>query len=122
MLIQALPRVIESKSDHEKAFALAVSLIDKADNRSAEETALLRLLSVLIESYESKKFMPAADDASGVDALKHLMESNGHTAKDLWAFADKAVISKILAGDRAISKNFAKALAAFYSVPASVFI
>lgn len=121
LLTQALPRVIETKTDHEEAFALAVSLIDKGESRSVEETALLKLLTVLVENYESKKFM-LSERTSGLDALKHLMEANNHTAKDLWPFADKAVISKILAGERTISKNVARALAGFYNVPVSVFI
>lgn len=121
LLIQALPRVIETKKDHEEAFALAVSLIDKAEERSSEETALLKLLTILIENYETNKFM-LHERTSGLDALKHLMEANHHSAKDLWTFADKAVVSKILAGERAISKNVARALAGFYNVPVSVFI
>jgi HTH-type transcriptional regulator / antitoxin HigA len=121
LLMQALPRVIETKKEHEEAFAVAVSLIDKGAKRSVEETKLLSLVTVLIETYETNKVM-VGGKSSALDTLKHLMEANGHSAKDLWVLADKAVISKILAGERAISKNVAKALGAFYNVPISVFI
>jgi HTH-type transcriptional regulator / antitoxin HigA len=121
LLMQALPCVIETKKEHDEAFALAVMLIDKGAQRTMEETKLLALMTVLIENYEIKKAM-AGGKASALDTLKHLMEANGHTAKDLWDLADKAVISKILAGERSISKNVARALGAFYNVPVSVFI
>lgn len=121
LLIQALPRVIETKKQHREALELAVSLIDKGTKRSPEETAILTLISILIEHYETNKIL-ASSKSTGLDALKHLMEANSHSAKDLWKLADKAVVSKILAGERAISKNVARSLASFYSVPVSIFI
>ncbi|MBI4533888.1 MAG: transcriptional regulator [Candidatus Melainabacteria bacterium] len=122
LISQQLPHVIESKEEHEKALNLVYELMTKGTTRSPEETALLKLLNVLISDYERRLNLFPTDDVSPLDVLRHLMESNNHTAKDLWGIADKAVISKILSAERSISKSVAKGLAEFYNVPAGLFI
>ncbi len=122
LISRNLPRVIETQEEHEQALSLSYKLIENGNERTPEETAFLKLLTVLISDYERKLNLFPADEVSPLDVLKHLMESNGHAAKDLWGVADKAVISKILNAERSISKSVAKALSDFYNVPVSVFI
>lgn len=54
LLLNFLPQVIETAAEHERAMNVVYNLIKKAASRSSAETALLRLLIVLISEYEGK--------------------------------------------------------------------
>ena len=121
LLAFALPEVIETSEAHIRACTLVKKLLIK-DVLSPEEIKLLKLLTALIVAYEKEKY-PNWGNASPLDVLEHLMDSNGHTAKDLWGvIGDKGTVSKVLNGHRSISKLQAKQLAKFYSVSPATFI
>lgn len=117
-----LPRVVNSEEEHARAMNLVEELINKGTERSVEETELLKLLMLIVSDYELKLNLVPTEKATPLDTLIHLMESNNHTPKDLWKIADKSVISKVLNGERPISKNLAKGLADFYNVSPALFI
>jgi HTH-type transcriptional regulator/antitoxin HigA len=74
-------------------------------------------LVMLIHDWEQRKH--PIEKASPVEVLKFLMDSNDHSPKDLWHIIDKTALSRILSdneGRRAISKEQAKKLGAFYHV------
>ncbi|MGE3557285.1 MAG: type II toxin-antitoxin system HigA family antitoxin [Candidatus Obscuribacterales bacterium] len=120
LISQHPPRVIETEADYDRSLALVNELMVKS-NCTAEETELLKLMVLVVAAYEEKlNLFPGEVDP--VDMLKHLMDANDHTQKDLWPIADKAIISKVLSGERAISKSLAKRLADFYNVSVSVFV
>jgi HTH-type transcriptional regulator / antitoxin HigA len=55
--------------------------------------------------------------------VKYLLEQKGLKPRDLWpVVGSKSRVSEILAGKRAISKQQAKNLAAFFHVPVELFI
>ncbi len=64
-------------------------------NRSPAETSLLKLLAVLIEDYEQKRY--SMGDANPIDSLKELMRERTMQAKDLWpVFGSKGITSEVL--------------------------
>jgi HTH-type transcriptional regulator / antitoxin HigA len=121
LLAYVLPEAIDSPEAHIRACAEVEKLLTK-DVLSPEENKLVKLLTALIVAYEKEKF-PHLGNASPLDILEHLMENQGHTAKDLWGIiGDKGTVSKVLNGHRGISKLQIKQLAKFYGVSPATFI
>jgi HTH-type transcriptional regulator/antitoxin HigA len=91
------------------------------ENRSPAETSLLKLLAVLIEDYEQKRY--PMGDASSLDTLKELMRARQMQARDLWpVFGSKGIASEVLNGKRGISKEMARKLGEIFHVSPAVFI
>ena len=121
LLTEVMPIPIETEEDNERMLAAVGQLMEKGENLSAEEGALLRLLSTLIEDFETKFYQP--EDATPLEVLRHLMEERGLKQSDLWGlFGSKGIASEVLNGKRAISKTQAKKLAEYFHVPVSLFI
>jgi HTH-type transcriptional regulator/antitoxin HigA len=114
------PVAIESVAEHGRALKAAAALMDK-ENRSPAETSLLKLLAVLIEDYEQKRY--SMGDASPLDSLKELMRAREMQAKDLWpVFGSKGITSEVLNGKRRISREMAGKLGGIFHVSPAVFI
>jgi HTH-type transcriptional regulator/antitoxin HigA len=97
------PVAIETAPEHVRALKAADALMNK-ENRSPAETSLLKLLAVLIEDYEQKRYW--LEDASPLEALKELMRARDMQPKDLWpVFGSKGITSEVLNGKRGISKE-----------------
>lgn len=121
LLTEVMPVPVETEEDNERMLAAAGALMEKGENLSAEEEALLRLLATLIEDFETKFYRP--EDATPLEVLRHLMEERGLKQSDLWElFGSKGVASEVLNGKRGISKTQAKKLADYFHVPVSLFI
>lgn len=114
------PVAIENSAEHTRALKTVTALMDK-ESRSRAETSLLKLLAVLIEDYEQKRY--SMGDASPLDSLKELMRARGVQAKDLWpVFGSKGITSEVLNGKRGISNEMARKLGALFSVSPALFI
>jgi len=114
------PVAIESGAEHARALRAAAAIMDKK-NRSPAETLLLKLLAVLIEDYEQKRY--SMGDARPLDTLKELMREREMQPKDLWpVFGSKGITSKVLNGKRGISKEMARKLGDVFHVSTAVFI
>jgi HTH-type transcriptional regulator/antitoxin HigA len=114
------PVAIETAAEHVRALKAAAALMNK-ENRSPAETSLLKLLAVLIEDYEQKRY--PLEDASPLDALKELMRARDMQPKDLWpVFGSKGIASEVLNGKRGISKEIARRLGDTFHVSPAVFI
>lgn len=121
LLTAAMPVPIESEEDNERMLGVVERLMEKGDEISAEEEALMRLLTMLIEDFEKKHYQP--EDASPLEMLRHLMEERGLKQSDLWElFGSKGIASEVLKGKRGISKTQAKKLAEYFHVSAEMFI
>ncbi|MEN9518065.1 MAG: hypothetical protein RLZZ381_653 [Cyanobacteriota bacterium] len=123
--LQLIPKIIETETEYESYLAVAESLIAKKDNRSTEETALFRLLVKLIADYEENMF--ALDDWNNLlphEILQHLLDASGNKQADLVGIISpsKGLISSIVNGKRAISKEQAKKLGAHFNVSPHLFI
>jgi len=114
------PVAIENNAEHDRALKAVAALMDK-ENRSSPEISLLKLLAVLIEDYEQRRY--SMGDANPVDALKELMRARDMQAKDLWpVFGSKGITSEVLNGKRGISNKMARKLGELFSVSPAVFI
>ena len=121
LLAAALPVLIETEEQHERLLAFADKLIDKGEQRSPEEDAMLNLLVYLIQEYEQRVYQP--EQATPLEVLTELMAARDMKQSDLWPVLNsKSVTSEIINGKRGISKANAKALAEFFHVPVEVFL
>jgi HTH-type transcriptional regulator/antitoxin HigA len=94
--------------------------IDSLAHPTPEQEALSELITLLVEEYERRYDI---GHAAPLEALKHLMEDRALRQRDLIpVFGSSSVASDVLNGKREISKEHARRLANFFSVPASVFI
>ena len=120
-----IPKIIETEAEYEEYLAVAENLIAKKDNRTLEETTLFRLLVKLIEDYEEQSY--SLQDWSNLlphEILQHLLESSGSKQEDLVGVitSDKGLISALVNGKRAISKEEAEKLGIYFKVSPSLFI
>ena len=122
LLARAVPKVIKTEEENERALAIVESLMEKGEgNMTPEEDALLDLLTGLIHDFEQKAYPIPKSEPHEVVAF--LMEQRGLTPKDLWpVVGSKSRVSEILAGKRAMTKEQAKKLAEFFHVGAELFI
>lgn len=123
LLTEALPGVIETEEENERALAIVWELMKKGENNlSPEEDRLFRLLTRLIEDYEDKTY-PMGDSATPLDTLKSLISEHDLKQKDLVeVFGTQSVVSEVLNGKRGISKTHARRLADRFHVPGDLFI
>lgn len=120
-LIHAFPlRPLRSDRDLDDAIAMTHRLLDRSDLSDAERD-YLDVLGSLIEAYEDEHV--PIPPVTGVEALRHLMEENGLTQRDLIPLlGTRSVVSEVLNGNRNLSKNHIKALSAHFGLPADVFL
>lgn len=111
----------QTTADYE---ALVEALDMVLDAGGVEETHALASLADrigdLIAQYE-EEHLPAIP-ATGMDALKFLMESHGLGQGDLPEVASQGVISELLRGKRELNLRQIKALSIRFKVPVGVFI
>jgi HTH-type transcriptional regulator/antitoxin HigA len=121
LLTKALPKILRSEDEYERMLAEVEALMEKGDSRSPEQDALLDLMALLVHDYEEKHYrLPQAEPRA---MLAYLIEERGLKASDLWeVVGSKSRVSEILSGKRSISKDQAKRLAAFFQVPAELFL
>jgi HTH-type transcriptional regulator/antitoxin HigA len=119
LLGKTLPRVIETDAENERLIA-ELEVLDSLPKMTAAQKALAELLTVLIEQFEHRYDV---GHAAPVDALKQLMEDRGLRQRDLIPiFGSSSVVSDVVQGKREISKQHARGLAEYFSVPVSLFI
>lgn len=76
---------------------------------------------MLIEAHENKHF--PIDTQNPVETLKFLLDSNGLNASDLGRILGQRQLgSKILKGERQLSKTHIKELADYFSVEPGLFL
>jgi HTH-type transcriptional regulator / antitoxin HigA len=123
--ISIIPKIIETEAEYEEYLAVAEQLIAKKSDRTPEETALFRLLVKLIEDYEEETLaIENWSNLSPHETLQHLLESSCTKQTDLVGIisSSKGLISSIVNGKRAISKEQAKKLGAYFKVNPSLFL
>lgn len=122
LLAKALPAVIKSEGENGRMLAVIEDLMKRGEGRlTPEEEALLELLVDLVHDFEGKRYPLPSSPPHKMVAF--LLEQRGLSAKDLWpVLGSKGRVSEILSGKRAISKEQAKALAAFFHVGVEIFI
>ncbi len=123
--VKLIPKVIETEAEYKLNLAVAERLIAKKNNRSPEETTLFRLLVKLIEDYEERKYdLKEWQNLPPHEILQHLLEVSNTRQTDLVGIISpsKGLISSIVNGKRAISKEQAKKLGEYFKISPSLFI
>jgi len=115
-------KAIETEEELDRMVTAVEGLMDKGENNlSAEESALLETLAILIQAYDDRNRALPPEPPSKM--LAYLMETSGRTAKDILpVFGTRGRVSEILNGKRSISKEQAKKLATLFKVSADLFI
>ncbi|HMC59469.1 MAG TPA: helix-turn-helix domain-containing protein [Candidatus Solibacter sp.] len=123
LLAKAVPCVIATEAEHERALAVVEALIEKGErNMTPEEDALLDLLTNLIRDYEATAYPPREKSKPG-EMVAFLLEQRALKPSDLWpVIGSRSRVSEILSGKRSISKEQAKKLAEFFRVRADLLI
>ncbi len=122
LLTKALPAVIKSEDENNRMLAIIKALMAKGEeNLTAEEDALLELLVDLVHDFEEKNCPLPSSPPHQMVAF--LLEQRGLKPSALWpVLGSKSRVSDVLSGKRAISKDQAKKLAAFFHVGVELFI
>lgn len=122
LLARVQPHPIKNDREYDRLVAEVGRLMERGErNLSTEETSLLEMLSILLEDYDRKHYpLPPSQPHK---MLAFLLEQRGLEPHDLWpVLGSKSRVSEILSGKRAISKDHAKKLAAFFHVPVEILI
>ena len=120
LLREVTPKVIETEEEYERTLAIVEQLTFNL-NRTQEESALYKLLVMLVEAYETEHY-PLLQ-SSPDEVLRHIMEASGTRQADLVGIVGSSgVVSEIVNGKRTISKAQAKILAQLFKVSPSLFI
>ena len=112
--------VIKTESDNERALATVRRLMSRQD-RTPEEDALFQILSVEIESFESKTY--AQRKTNPAELIRFLLEENDLSAKDLAGIlGGKSHVSEILSGKRKVGIKQAVRLGKHFHISPAVFL
>jgi HTH-type transcriptional regulator / antitoxin HigA len=120
LLAETLPKRIETEEENERVLEVLAASFNR-DDLTAEEEALVGLLTALVEDFEAKHYeLPrTAPDR----ALRLLMEERGVQQRDLLEiFGSRGHASDVVSGKRGLSKGLAKRLGAYFRVPADLFL
>jgi antitoxin component HigA of HigAB toxin-antitoxin module len=124
-LIKQFPLVPISDDRHLKEAHKVIdelSIINENDLTEGQ-SAYLAVLGDLTSAYESPAIDEMTRNVCGLDVLKHLMEEHGMTGSDIGRIVGQRELgSKLLKGDRQISKEHSKLLGQHFSVPPEIFL
>jgi len=114
-------RPIHDKADYDNAIEMLDSIVGFDLNK--DQTDYLIALTTLVGAYEDEHYAMELTEKTGLDALKYLLEQNNMTASDLGLLlGNRSLGSKILRGDRDLSKSHLRILAERFKVDASLFL
>lgn len=114
-------KAITRESDYRKAVAALNALLDAgAASERHPLDGLVEALGDVIESYEARTHrLPAGNPR---EALAYLMQQHGLRQRDMASVASQRMISAVLSGRRAISRQLAIRLADRFGVAVGVFV
>ncbi|SFJ43256.1 HTH-type transcriptional regulator / antitoxin HigA [Paraburkholderia megapolitana] len=113
---------VRSETDFQRMTRLASELTDHLQGDAQHPLAdLLGVVTDLVGVWGTRH-VEVLPEAAPRDVLRHLLETHKLRQKDLSDIASPTVISDILAGRRAISKNVAKALAVRFHTDVARFL
>ncbi len=122
-LVENLYRLkpIHTEEDYNRAMRFINMLAGRTD-LSKDQEAYLESLSILVEAYENEHY-EIKTESDPLETLKFLLEQNELNGSDLGRILGQRQIgSKILRGERKLSKAHIKKLAGYFSVDASLFL
>jgi HTH-type transcriptional regulator/antitoxin HigA len=112
---------IRSEREYDAAVKQLNELVDEiGDNPRDPRYRFIETLSVLIEAYDAEHH--AFADASGIEALKYLIEEHDLTQADLPEIGSQGVVSEVLRGKRELNVRQIEKLAARFHVSPMTFL
>ncbi len=124
LLAEALPKVVETPEEFDRAVALMEGL-DVREMKTGvalgpEEEALRALLEKLIKDYDDRIELPNTTPDS---MIRYLMERRGLKQADLLPiFGARSIASDVITGKREPSKAHIRKLAEFFRISPAVFL
>ena len=115
------PRPIRDETDYDNAIEVLDALV--GHDLNDDQLDYVVVMTTLVGEYEDEHHAIDTSDISGLDSLKYLMEQNGMTASDLGELlGNRSLGSKILRGERELSKNHLRILSKRFKVDAGLFL
>ena len=112
---------IRSKAHYARMAATLEHLLDTAQGDERHPAMeLADIVGDLIEDYETRHH--PLPEATGVQALKFLMEQHGLRQSDLTELGRQGVVSEVLVGKRELDLRQVRALAARFGVSVATFV
>jgi HTH-type transcriptional regulator/antitoxin HigA len=121
-LIRKLPlRPVRSERKLDQAIAMIDRLLARG-RLARDEEDYLDVLSDLVEKYEDEHY--PIEPVSGLDALRHLVESSGKTRAIVAAEAGlpESTLSEVLLGRRRLNTRHIGILARYFRIDPGVFL
>jgi HTH-type transcriptional regulator / antitoxin HigA len=119
LLKDTLPRVIESDQQNEEYAARLEELVFR-DTLSPAEEDLVKLLTLLIDAYEKRRFPVSA--ATPSEVLEQLIAAHGLKQKDVAdIFGAESTVSAIISGKRPLTRDHIEKLSKRFNVSPAVF-
>lgn len=118
------PHAIRDEIDYDNTVEIIEMLLRIGETKMTKgQTEYLETLSQLISVYDQEHYAAALADISAIDVLKELMRSRGMNASDLGeVLGNRSLGSKILRGERELSKAHIKKLAEHFHVRPGLFL
>ena len=118
----APPRAVHDEQDYENAQEL-IDRLTSIPKLTKGQADYLDTWTVLFEDYEREHHDIDTSDISGLDALRYLMEQNEMSPSDLGRLlGDRSLGTRILQGQRQLSKEHIRRLCERFKVSADLFI
>ena len=112
---------IRDEAHYHSMVAMLEALLEEASGNEAHPAmGLVDIVGDLIEDYETEHH--PLPQATGLQALKFLMQQHGLTQSDLPEIGSQGVVSEILSGKRELNVRQVRALGERFSVSPATFI
>ena len=120
LLTKFSPKVIRTEKANEQYTAALYELDQRDATLTRAEKELAELLTLLIEDFESKRYV--LPRAKPVEVLRFLMEQHGLKQKDLAdVFGTRSIVSEVLSGKRKLNREHIRRLSERFHVSPEVF-
>ncbi len=119
LLTKVPPKVIRTEKENE-AYTEILYDLDQRKKVSPAERELAKLLTLLIEDFEERRYQ--LPHSKPLDVLHFLMDEHGLMQKDLVSvFGTPSIVSEVLSGKRELNKEHIKRLSDQFHVSPEVF-
>src|SRR3990172_2167970 len=116
------PHVIRDEGDYDNVIEFMDKLLARP-KLTKGQTEFFETWTLLIGAYEDEHHAIDTSEYRGLSALKYLLEQNDMTASDLGVLlGNRSLGSKILRGERELSKTHLRILADRFKVDAGLFL
>ncbi|WP_017295308.1 hypothetical protein [Geminocystis herdmanii] len=122
--IKIIPKIIDNEEEYQEYLTVAEKLIAKKQNKTLEESVLLKLLVKLIEDYGKKNYeISEWANVSSLEILEHLIESKRLSTEELLKImGSEKIVNDIRIGRENISKIQAQILGNYFQISPNLFL